>query len=153
MTLIKYNKPNDHNENIDLQIQKMQIEHHYDFIKTEILNHTLFCSFEFKDDTWAEKYTVCISYKSGFKPTVFIKSPQIVPSVKIHMFDNGSLCLYDPNDYPIRKRFCLATEIIPWVIKWIFSYEVFKINGNVWISKEAYHSDKIFLSLRRKLLV
>jgi hypothetical protein len=137
----------------DLQVQKTLVNHYFPFVTTSIINKTLLCHFEIIDKSLQQIYKVGIFYKSNLPPQTFILEPNIKSQPAIHMYENSSLCLYYPYDYIFNKRFCIALEIIPWTIKWIYCYETFKVNGGTWLGNEALHSSEMYIALRRKSLV
>ena len=59
-------------------------------------------------------YRIEISYPRGGVPRVKIKDPQIIPSAAIHMYNDGTLCLYEPRETPWRPSNNLHETIIPW---------------------------------------
>lgn len=140
MTQRKYNLLDGSDELVDLHSQQVLINNYYPDVKTIITDRSLLCSIKIQDYSWANKYEIGIIYKTNFEPMVTIINPFIEPSSKIHMYSNRCLCLYYPHDYVLGKRFCIALEIIPWAIKWIYFYELYLINGNIWQGKEAPHT-------------
>ncbi|MCK6639427.1 MAG: hypothetical protein L6Q81_05025 [Bacteroidia bacterium] len=92
---------------------------------------------KYKQSGYLNSYDVRVGYRFSDGTVVApLRSPNIAPSSVIHLNPNHTLCLFDPRDYPINKRFVLADEIIPWVLEWTFYYEMFLLTG-VWRGSEA----------------
>jgi hypothetical protein len=131
-------------ELIDLYIQQSLLDVYFPFIKTSIKDRNLYCYFIAKDLDWKQDYKISILYNSNYEPYAFVNELSIQPNSSIHMYNDRSLCLFNPIEYPMNKRFTLAFEIVPWVYKWIYFYELWKVNGNIWLAPESPH----FLSRR-----
>ena len=97
------------------------------------------CTGQFWPHEECDRYEVEIIYKLGSPPKVFILSPEIRYSPKIHMYSDKSLCLYYPRDMPWTNQMVIADIIIPWIGEWIVFYELYKITGR-WEGPEAPHS-------------
>jgi hypothetical protein len=86
----------------------------------------------------------CDTYKIRIKlakegvPTVKIIAPAIHPEAAIHMYANGSLCLYDHREQPWWVDDNIHEKIIPWTAEWLVYYELYKLDG-VWLGPEAPH--------------
>lgn len=92
-----------------------------------------------RDPDWLEYYEFGLVYELGIHPEVFILKPSIIPSSAIHMYPCGKLCLYHPKEFQSGLCFTLFQDIIPWTIKWMHFYEIWKVNGNIWIGPESPH--------------
>ena len=68
-------------------------------------------------------------------PRVLVKSPIIKPWRRIHMYDDGRLCLMHPNKYHSRTS---ILEMRNLAASWCFCHEVFKHTGK-WPSDEHPH--------------
>lgn len=84
------------------------------------------------------KYVIGYNLQNG-TVKAFILEPKILRNTFIHMNFDNTLCLYHYRDYSIYKRFLIGSEIISWTIDWIYSYEGYLVNGNIWKGKEAVH--------------
>jgi hypothetical protein len=76
------------------------------------------------------KYTIKLVYKIGTRPNVYVLEPElVVPDKKseIHMFNDGSLCLYFKDDWT--PKMLIAETLIPWTSEWLLHYEVWRITG------------------------
>lgn len=90
-----------------------------------------------------------VDYKYNYKYTIWfrsddcfwakIDSPIIQPNADLHIGKFGVLCLFHKDLYPSYKKFCLATEIIPMVIKWTLFKEFYDFNGNKFLGNEIPH--------------
>jgi hypothetical protein len=117
--------------------QKLFIEKHYSFLKCRIENDTLICVGEVQPDH-CEKYKIRIEFRAGHHPQVFVTSPTILQSPDIHVYSNGSLCLFYPPDMKWKDSTKIAAYTIPWTIEWIMLYELWKLTGK-WEAAEVLH--------------
>lgn len=83
-------------------------------------------------------YRITISYPRGGIPRVKIKDPQIITSAAIHMYKDGTLCLYEPRETPWKSTNNLHETIIPWTAEWLVFYELYLMCGK-WLGPEAPH--------------
>lgn len=67
-----------------------------------------------------------------------IKEPEIAPSASIHMYGDGTLCLYKPKDDPWKPSDNIHEKIIPWTAEWLVFYELYLMCGK-WLGPEAEH--------------
>ena len=74
---------------------------------------------------------------------VRILEPGILPEIyrRVHIYRNGTLCLYDPRERPWSNRDNLHETVIPWTAEWLVYYELFLISGE-WHGPEAPHGDQ-----------
>jgi hypothetical protein len=117
--------------------QKHFIEKNYSFLKCRIENDTLICVGEVQPDH-CEKYKIRIEFRAGYCPQVFVTSPTILQSPDIHVYSNGSLCLFYPPDMKWKDSTKIAAYTIPWTIEWIMLYELWKLTGK-WEAAEVLH--------------
>jgi len=124
-----------------LYMQKQLIEKQYECFKCSIKFHgqSIVCKGWLQPLEYIEPYQIEIMQNPGNSPKVFIKSPKIEYSTKIHMYKKGNLCLYYPPDFNWKSNISIATYTIPWVNEWILFYEIYKISG-VWEGPSAPHS-------------
>jgi hypothetical protein len=125
----------------DLYFQKANVETLFPEIAKVFLfkEKLMVVDLQLEKKTYLNKYQVQILHCPNFFPVAYLKSPKIIPNETIHMNYDGTLCLFDPANIGYRHKFLIATEIIPWCIKWIHYYEVWMINGNHWLGKETPH--------------
>lgn len=77
-------------------IQKMLIEKHFPCFRCWLSNGCLWCEGDITPSEDCATYRVKISYELNAVPRVRIRQPEIAPSDAIHMYSNGTLCLYQP---------------------------------------------------------
>lgn len=86
-------------------------------------------------------YTIRIDYRYKNKrqvkiPEVFIICPEI--ENRIHIYPDGSLCLYHPKNFKWNHKCSIAKTIIPWTCTWLYYYEKYLKIG-VWLGDEELH--------------
>jgi hypothetical protein len=118
--------------------QKILIEKHFPCFACRFSNRRLECIGEITPSDGCDTYGIAISYQCGGVPQVTIKNPRIIPSAKIHMYRNGTLCLYFPPQDPWKVTDNIHKKIIPWTAEWLVFYELFKRCGK-WLGPEAPH--------------
>jgi len=119
-------------------VQKALIDKHFPCFKTKLLHRRLECEGFITPSQDCTTYRVAISYERNKVPKVRIKEPQITPSASIHMYGDGSLCLYKPTEQPWRSSDNIHEKIIPWIAEWLVFYELYLICGK-WLGPEAEH--------------
>lgn len=125
----------------DKHIQLLDIEKHWPNYSVSVSNNGLMrVTGAFERVYFRNRYKYSIYYNplDGNVKSWF-SNPLITSNEFIHVNSDNSLCLYHYRDYSIYKRFLIGSEIIPWIIDWIYSYEAYLVNGNVWKGKEATH--------------
>lgn len=125
----------------DLYMQKSRIEKLYNCFSCSVnglTSYELVCRGELQPLDAVDVYKIEIRMRPKRKPVVRILSPKIKQSAIIHMYRDGSLCLYYPYDMVWKISTQIAEYTIPWLIEWILYYEIFKITGK-WEGKEAPH--------------
>jgi len=85
-----------------------------------------------------DTYRIRILYPQFGVPTVRIREPEIAPSREIHMYRDGSLCLYKPAEQPWKITDLIHEKIIPWTAEWLVFYELYLLCGK-WLGPEAEH--------------
>jgi len=115
--------------------QKKNVEAYFTFFNCKIENDKLICTGSIHPDFCAN-YEIRLECEEHYAPRVYIKYPKIEPSNNIHMYPNGSLCLYYPRDLKWNSRLNVADYFIPWAIEWIYCYELFLLTGE-WHHEEA----------------
>lgn len=123
--------------------QKELVKIKYPGCKTYHLGKVLVTEFTCTDVDFEDEYKVKILYYSQQRHRVFIEKPVIKPSIAIHMYLNGSLCLYYPPDISPFRRIWIATDLIPLTIQWICHYELWLKNGNIWLGQESPGHEKL----------
>lgn len=121
-----------------LLYQKKQIEQHYHFLRCRLVNNILVCSGIISSSDYINCYTVEIKCVYGCEPSTKIIHPgDIVPSSKIHMYSDRSLCLHYPPDLKWSATTPIYKYTIPWLIEWIVYYELYLVNGGNWEGPES----------------
>ncbi len=138
-----------HNPFSTALVQKINIEKDFDFLKCRTEQGKLICKGKVHPEFCAE-YELKIEYEEGFAPHVFITKPEIRPESKIHMYPDGSLCLYYPNDFTWKDNMNIADYFIPWAIEWIYCYEYYLLTGE-WSHEEAPGHEVIDYVSKRKM--
>jgi len=108
--------------------QKKEIEGTYSFLKCRIEDDTLICRGMFQPDNCAV-YDIRIEFRAGCIPQVYILNPSIIPNADIHIYNEGSLCLFYPGDLKWKDTTSIAEYSIPWVYEWILFYELYLLTG------------------------
>lgn len=118
---------------------KMEIQ--YSIFKTRIVNEMLVCKGGIKLDGCKE-HEVHIKFAPGMPPKVTL--PKLVEKSKfdVHMYNDGSLCLFYPGDQKWTDYTRIAEYTIPWVIEWIYLYEIWKLTGKWEAEESPVHNKK-----------
>lgn len=81
-------------------------------------------------------YSFRLVYPQGKPPKVHILNPPLQKGQNgekpPHLYEDNSLCLYLPSTGQFSKYDLLSETIIPWISLWLFYYEDWLVNGNVW---------------------
>ena len=133
-----FRKENSIREYSTAAFQKYHLDKSYNFIKSKIRNNTLVSIGNIQPEG-CESYKFKIEWMVGNQPKVTILSKEIAPHNDIHMYDDGSLCLFYPPDLKWKNHFKIADYIIPWIAEWIVFYELYLVT-NKWLGPEAPHS-------------
>ena len=86
-----------------------------------------------------DAYDIEVTYRFGGYPNVRVRQPQITPCPAIHMYSDGTLCLYYPINDPWKPSNDLHRKIIPWTAEWLVFYELYRICGK-WLGPESPHT-------------
>lgn len=111
-------------------LQKMEIEKKFSFLKCRIENDTLICRGYIQFDS-CSRYEIKIEYRAGTFPQVYILNPFVEPQNDIHIYGEGSLCLFYPGDMQWKGTTSIAEYTIPWIYEWILYYELYLLTG-IW---------------------
>ncbi len=98
----------------------------------------LTCTGLITPDEGCATYRLKIEYVAGHSPQVWVISPKIEHNNDIHLYHDGSLCLYYPTETPWKSTDDLHQKIVPWTAEWLVYYELYLITG-VWRGKSAPH--------------
>ncbi len=83
-------------------------------------------------------YKLKLDYPVWGTPRMYVVEPEIIPAAKIHIYQEGPLCLYYPKETPWTNTLHISDTILPWTAEWLIYYELFKIRGE-WLGKSALH--------------
>lgn len=125
---------NNHHVSLVVQKQIMQIS----FPNFRFFKRGNYWLGKLKPTMQSPEYQIKISYQEYIAPKVEVISPAIRPNRK-HIYPDGSLCLYFPQDHPWRGVSLLARTLVVWTAEWLYCYEVWRATGE-WIGEEAPHS-------------
>lgn len=136
MSSFRYKRTYDRYAN--LMLQKKRIESTYKFLSCSIdRDNVLRCSGWLQPTNCEGVYKVKVEYVAGKEPKSTIISPFVQHDPKIHMYSDHSLCLHYPPDMPWNEKINIAHYTIPWISEWIYYYEIYQLNGNIWEGPES----------------
>jgi hypothetical protein len=123
-----------------LVAEGVRIRRHFPSFNVEVRGDRLLCVGSVSPTASGSRYRVRIEYRRGDVPSVRILRPHIEPSPKIHMYRDGTLCLYDWREQPWDTACSLHATLMPWIAEWLLLYEAFELTGR-WLGPEAEHGD------------
>ncbi len=88
----------------------------------------------------SECYTLRVSLTEWGIPAVRVVKPAIAYNPAIHMYRNGTLCLFHPPTQPWSGAYDLHKTIIPWTAEWLVYYELYLTEGK-WLGPEVPHGE------------
>lgn len=111
-------------------LEKRLIEKHYDCIQCKVgRGGHLKVKGQITPTNYSATYDFVIEYLPYQKPKIIIEKPEIEYNNDIHIYTDGSLCLYYPGDMRWNSSLHLYNSIIPWTAEWLIFYELYKITG------------------------
>jgi hypothetical protein len=116
--------------------QKHLVERHFACFRCIVHRNVLDCFGEITPSIHCQTYQVAIRYRKGGIPNVKIRTPDIPKP--IHMYRDGTLCLYDYREQPWSTWNNIHETIIPWTAEWLVFYELYLMCGK-WLGPEAAH--------------
>lgn len=87
-----------------------------------------------------QEYKIKVVYDGGSAPRVYILRPQLVDNPK-HVYKEGCLCLYHPDNFKWNAHKLVAQEIMQWTCAWIYCYEYWLQSGE-WVGPEVAHNNQ-----------
>lgn len=84
-------------------------------------------------------YRIRITHNAGRAPRVSVLSPRIDPAA-MHLYRDGSLCLYWPEEWSWSSQRSLAKSIVPWAALWLYYYEIWCLVGE-WLGPSSPHGN------------
>lgn len=112
-----------------IALERHLLEKHFPFVKVKLNREVLECSGRCQPSEHSLVYTYKITYSPGRPPKVTVVSPLITYDESIHMYSDGSLCLYYPKDYSWTATSHLYDTIVPWTHEWFLFYELYQLTG------------------------
>lgn len=145
--LSKFNGQKQRNSFAYAMMQKRELEKKFSFLKYAIINDTLICKGKFEVEG-CKPYTIQIEFRAGSFPQVYVLDPSIEPNSEIHIYNEGSLCLFYPGDLKWKNTTSISEHTIPWIYEWIMFYEIYLRTG-VWEGPfEAHCNSSLSANLR-----
>lgn len=138
--LTKFNGQKQRNSYFYAMMQKREVEGKFSFLKCVIKNDTLICKGKF-EVAGCKPYSIRIEFRAGSFPQVYVLEPNIEPISNIHIYKEGSLCLFYPGDLKWKNTTSIAEHTIPWIYEWIIFYELYQRTG-VWEGPFEPHTHK-----------
>lgn len=121
-------------------MQKHLVEKHFPAFRCRLNRSVLECTGEIRPTDQSDPYTVRVSFTEWGVPEVRIVKPRIAHNSAIHMYRNGTLCLYHPPTQPWSGALDLHKTIIPWIAEWLVYYELYLTEGK-WLGPEVPHGE------------
>jgi len=118
--------------------EKAYLKRYFPNFRVEVNGNILKCEGSMKPTAFSQSYRFELIYQYGKNPKTRILSSHILIDLKIHMFENGYLCLYYWKENPWNIKYHLFETIIPWLAEWILYYEVYELTGK-WQGISAEH--------------
>lgn len=126
---------------IAAHIQKQLVDQNFPWLKTVVKDGELLGKGKIKPKGCKKEYKILFGYdinRIGRKERIFIlNDSQIKFGLTPHLYNDGSLCLYFPEDFPIYMDLNFV-DLVPWISEWLVMYELWKKYG-VWLSDEVKH--------------
>lgn len=82
-------------------------------------------------------YEVAIKYQIGMVPRVRVCWPPLHPRAP-HVYGDGTLCLYWPEEWRWDRSTLIAETILPWTALWLYYYELWLDTGE-WLGPSSLH--------------
>ncbi|MES2466344.1 MAG: hypothetical protein V4675_03495 [Verrucomicrobiota bacterium] len=119
-------------------MQKKLMGDHFPNFSCSYSKRCLTCVGSITPEEGCATYSLKISYVADHSPKVWVMSPKIALNKNIHVYSDGSLCLYYPKETPWQNTDNLHEKILPWTAEWLVYYEIYLMTG-VWRGKSAPH--------------
>ncbi len=126
-----------------LTVEKNLIERRYPCFRCNPVNRktdSLICTGYIQPTEYSTHYKIRLVYPVWRIPKVYIVEPKVKQSVDIHIYPQGHLCLYHPKETPWKDSHHISHTIIPWTAEWLVFYELYQINGGIWLGKSFHHT-------------
>lgn len=83
------------------------------------------------------RYEITVTYRLRSIPRVWVREPTLALNAP-HIYSDGTLCLYYPDEWQWHGQRLIARTIIPWAADWLFFYELWLDTGE-WLGPEVAH--------------
>ena len=80
---------------------------------------------------------VAIHYHMGMVPQVRVRWPLLHQQAP-HLYADGTLCLYWPEEWRWTKNTLIAETVLPWAALWLYYYELWLDTGE-WLGPSSPH--------------
>lgn len=133
----------DHQKNwfVFLSVEKALVESHFDWIDLHLDTHSKSLVGRGKLKADKKEYKILLSYSPFYHQRydrIYIDDTSIKFNNDIHLYRDGSLCLYHPVIDNYAHPVMPLVKMIPWISEWIVFYELWKIYG-IWLGREIKH--------------
>lgn len=120
-------------------LERRLLKKYFPFLKFQVKVGKLICYGHFQPTEYSRVFQYRLEWIPGNPPKVFPINPYIEYDDDIHMYNDGSLCLYYPKDFSYDSRSSHIHEtIIPWTHEWFVFYELYLIKGK-WLHPYVEH--------------
>jgi hypothetical protein len=89
-----------------------------------------------RDTSPAYKVAVKVRHTVDAVPQVRVLRPALAPNAP-HLYGDGTLCLYWPEEWHWRHDALIAETILPWAVLWLFHYELWLDCGE-WLGPSSH---------------
>lgn len=119
--------------------EKRLLKKHFPFLRFQLEIGKLICYSYCQPSEYSPVFYYRLEWVPGKIPKVFPTNPNIEYHDDIHMYNDGSLCLYYPKDFVYDCTTSHIHEtIIPWTHEWFLFYELYLIKGR-WLHPFVDH--------------
>jgi hypothetical protein len=115
-------------ENLEFHARSLNLS--FPDAECSIVGQTLIWRGKLTPDYFCRTYDVEIEYKAFERPIVRVSPIGMeipVRKLDIHMYEDGSLCLYNNDNKEWNSNIALAKSIIPWICEWLYFYEIWLV--------------------------
>ena len=123
-----------------LQVNNLK-KYYPTFDSQNVPGRGLVCTGKIQPSDYSQFYEFRLTLAQRAIPHVSIVDPVIPWHPDIHMYSNGTLCLYDHRARRWHKEDELYKTIIPWLAEWLVCYELYQLTGT-WHGPAAPHGNK-----------
>ena len=121
-----------------IMIEMKLLKRSFSFLRFQVIDQKLICYGNCQPTHYSPVFKYRIEWTPGQNPKVFPVNPTIKYDDDIHMYNDGSLCLYYPKDFIYDFKSHIHETIVPWVHEWFLFYELYLIKGK-WLHPYVEH--------------